>query len=59
MSIQDPLTGLIIDKLCVNCHACISVCPVKFCDEAAGNTIRLNSERTVPPPSGQIFARAR
>jgi Fe-S-cluster-containing hydrogenase component 2 len=28
-----------VDKeKCVNCHRCISACPVKFCNDEAGNT---------------------
>jgi methyl-accepting chemotaxis protein/Pyruvate/2-oxoacid:ferredoxin oxidoreductase delta subunit len=32
----------IIDDNCMNCHRCITVCPVKFCNDASGNTIKLN-----------------
>ena len=29
---------------CVACHQCISVCPVKFCNEASGDTIHVNAD---------------
>ncbi|MBN2744246.1 MAG: 4Fe-4S binding protein [Marinilabiliaceae bacterium] len=29
---------------CVNCHACITVCPVKFCNDGSGSVISLNPE---------------
>lgn len=32
-----------VDKdKCVNCHACISVCPVKFCNNGSGNSVVIN-----------------
>ncbi|MEM5948019.1 [Fe-Fe] hydrogenase large subunit C-terminal domain-containing protein [Spirochaetia bacterium 38H-sp] len=34
-----------IDKeKCVNCHRCISVCPVKFCNDGAGDSVHLNPD---------------
>lgn len=35
--------GLDEDK-CVNCHKCISVCPVKFCNDGSGDVIRLDHD---------------
>lgn len=32
-----------IDK-CVNCHACIMACPVKFCNDASGDHVELNAD---------------
>lgn len=29
---------------CVNCHACISVCPVKYCMDGSGDVIEINHE---------------
>jgi iron only hydrogenase large subunit-like protein len=29
---------------CVNCHACIAVCPVKYCNDGSGTTITLNHD---------------
>lgn len=32
-----------VDKnKCVNCHTCISVCPVKFCNDGNGSTVEVN-----------------
>lgn len=28
---------------CVNCHACISACPVRFCNDASGDSVQINS----------------
>ncbi|MDX9872158.1 MAG: [Fe-Fe] hydrogenase large subunit C-terminal domain-containing protein, partial [Clostridia bacterium] len=32
----------IIEDNCMNCHKCISVCPVKFCNDASGDIVKLN-----------------
>ncbi len=29
---------------CVNCHRCIAVCPVKFCNDGSGDHVLLNEE---------------
>ncbi len=29
---------------CVNCHKCIAVCPVKFCNDGSGDFIHLNED---------------
>ena len=29
---------------CVNCHTCIAVCPVKFCNDGAGDKVAINSD---------------
>ncbi|MCR5061983.1 MAG: 4Fe-4S binding protein [Treponema sp.] len=31
-------------KKCVNCHRCIAVCPSKFCNDASGSFVKVNSE---------------
>ncbi len=34
-----------VDKeKCVNCHACISVCPVKYCIDGSGDHVRINPD---------------
>lgn len=30
------------EENCTNCHQCIAVCPVKFCNDGSGTTVRLN-----------------
>jgi ferredoxin len=30
------------DDKCVNCHQCIAVCPVKFCNDGSGETVKIN-----------------
>lgn len=32
----------IIEKNCMNCHKCIAVCPVKLCNDASGDVVKLN-----------------
>jgi ferredoxin len=29
---------------CENCHKCISVCPVKFCNDGSGEEVHVNSD---------------
>lgn len=33
--------------LCVNCHACIAVCPVKYCNDGSGDYVNLNPDMCV------------
>jgi Na+-translocating ferredoxin:NAD+ oxidoreductase RNF subunit RnfB len=45
MSVPNLKPVITIDEdKCVNCHACIGVCPVKFCNDGSGDTVTLNSE---------------
>lgn len=32
---------------CVNCHACITVCPVKFCNDGSGDYMKINPEMCI------------
>lgn len=41
-----PVIG-IDDSKCKNCHACIEVCPVKFCLDGSGDTIKINEEMCI------------
>ncbi len=37
-----------VDKTkCVNCHACISACPVKYCNDGSGDVVSLNSDMCI------------
>lgn len=38
-----PVINVDKDKCC-NCHRCISVCPVKLCNDGSGNFVSLNSD---------------
>ena len=32
-----------VDKeKCINCHNCISVCPVKYCNDGSGDYVTVN-----------------
>lgn len=36
---------VLVDKdKCVNCHACIAKCPVKYCNDASGDYIKINDD---------------
>lgn len=43
VSSLEPVVGLDSEK-CVNCHRCISVCPVKFCIDGSGDKVSLRHE---------------
>ncbi len=32
---------------CVNCHACISACPVKFCNDGSGDIVKVNNDMCI------------
>ncbi|HPO50189.1 MAG TPA: 4Fe-4S binding protein, partial [Spirochaetota bacterium] len=37
-----------VDKeKCINCHRCISVCPVKYCNKDAGEYIEVNNNTCI------------
>ena len=37
----------VIDDNCINCHKCISVCPVKFCIDGSGEKVRINHDMCI------------
>jgi iron only hydrogenase large subunit-like protein len=39
-----PAVIAIKEEKCVNCHACIAACPVKYCNDGSGDFIRLNHD---------------
>ncbi len=43
---QQGLTAVVgVDaERCVNCHACITACPVKYCNVASGDAVEINPE---------------
>jgi len=46
---SSPLPAIVaVDRdKCVNCHTCISVCPVKFCNDGSGDSVVINSDRCI------------
>lgn len=34
----------VIKEKCINCHKCISVCPVKFCNDGSGDHVIINPD---------------
>jgi len=41
-----PVIG-VTEDLCVNCHACITACPVKFCNDGSGKTVIVNANMCI------------
>ncbi len=37
----------VVKDNCVNCHACIAACPVKFCNDASGDSVEINSDMCI------------
>lgn len=35
------------DDKCVNCHACITACPVKYCNDGSGDTVSVNDNMCI------------
>ncbi len=46
MGAKLPLAAVVdVDKdKCVNCHACVSACPVKFANDASGSYVKVNKD---------------
>lgn len=42
-----PKVVEVIKDDCVNCHACIAACPVKFCNDASGDTVEINADMCI------------
>ncbi len=42
--ISQKRTLYVDEEKCVNCHACITVCPVKFCNEDKGDHMSVNPD---------------
>ena len=42
----DPVIHIDEDK-CINCYACITACPVKFCMNGAGDTLTINHDECI------------
>ena len=41
-----PIVDTVPDR-CVSCHRCISVCPVKFANDASGDTVKVIHDRCI------------
>ena len=43
---QNPRSPVIsiVEENCINCHKCISVCPVKYCIDGSGDTVNINHD---------------
>ena len=44
MSKHLPAVVAVEQDKCVNCHTCIAVCPVKFCNDGSGDKVAINSD---------------
>jgi iron only hydrogenase large subunit-like protein len=38
---------VIDENKCVNCHKCISVCPVKYCNDGSDNIVKINADMCI------------
>lgn len=38
---------IIDENKCVNCHKCISVCPVKYCNDGSDNVVKINADMCI------------
>ncbi len=46
MTRLSPVIKTVAEK-CINCHRCISVCPVKFANDASGQVVEVNPDRCI------------
>ncbi|MCL1893736.1 MAG: methyl-accepting chemotaxis protein [Holophagaceae bacterium] len=46
-SISLPKVIGVNEEKCTNCHKCISVCPVKFCNDGSGDIVHLNQDMCI------------
>jgi len=42
-----PNVFIVDEEKCVNCHACIAVCPVKFCNDGSGDHVNVNPDMCI------------
>ena len=42
-----PRIIFVDEDKCINCHACISVCPVKYCNDGSGDHVSVNPETCI------------
>lgn len=42
-----PAIIAVDEDACVNCHACIGVCPVKHCNDGSGKKVQLHADRCI------------
>jgi ferredoxin len=41
-----PVIGINEEK-CINCHACVTACPVKFCNNGSGHFMKINHDMCI------------
>ena len=42
-----PPVIFIDEEKCINCHACIAACPVKFCNDGSGDHVTVNNDTCI------------
>src|SRR5512137_1411224 len=35
------------EEKCINCHACIAACPIKFCNDGSGDHVKINADTCI------------
>ena len=42
-----PQIVYVDEDKCINCHACIAICPVKFCNDGSGDHVTVNDDTCI------------
>jgi methyl-accepting chemotaxis protein/iron only hydrogenase large subunit-like protein len=37
----------VIEEKCVNCHACIAACPIKYCNDGSGEHVKIDADTCI------------
>jgi methyl-accepting chemotaxis protein/iron only hydrogenase large subunit-like protein len=37
----------VVEEKCINCHACIAACPIKFCNDGSGDHVKIDHDTCI------------